>query len=540
MKTEASYEERVAISDGRWRWLANPHFWVVSTMVVGGTIVYYRDYIPPLSFLAQMPIINRYDLYRMLYIIPIAYASLKFGVVGGVAVAGLVAALIMPHEFLGDRSREDVEHALTEAVAFLMSGVVIGFMIHGQKRALEERQMALASLEAMHRTLHEHARALEETYRRSRALNNMARRLASSLEPMDVLMAALEEGMAMADMEFGYVAVLHEEIGQLLVMAHRGMPEGTGFSVRALAIGEGTAGRVGATGRVEAGSMRDLPPGPLHPMAEGLGIQSYLVIPLKVQERVKGVLGLGTRTARSFSPGDMSFYEAIGLEVGLALNNAQLYEAERRESRMSEALARTLEEDKRQLEQARQGSLDALRSALESRRPYLAGHVHRVADYARRMAQHMGLSAEECRVVAQAGELHALGVIGVSDRVLDRKEPLTPQEYQEVKDRFSRGTRIVHSLGFLEGAANIIQALGERYDGSGYPHGLIGEAIPLGARIVAVANAYDSLTTDRPYREAVVMEEALLLLREGAGTHWDPQIVEALSHIMAQGIYRED
>ena len=123
--------------------------------------------------------------------------------------------------------------------------------------------------------------------------------------------------------------------------------------------------------------------------------------------------------------------------------------------------------------------------------------------------------------------LHDMGKIVVPDSILKKPGKLTPEEYAIVKQHCYSGGQICKRVGFLMNAYPIVYHHHERWDGKGYPDGLKGEKIPLGARIVAVVDAYDAMTTDRPYREAMPLDEVSSILRDGAGRQWDPRIVES-------------
>jgi len=171
---------------------------------------------------------------------------------------------------------------------------------------------------------------------------------------------------------------------------------------------------------------------------------------------------------------------------------------------------------------------------VEAKDPSTEGHLKRMADYASGLARHIGLSHEMTVAMSYAGILHDIGKIGVSDRILLKPAPLTPEEFKEMRQHVLIGENIVKPLRFSAHIAPAVRSHHERWDGNGYPDGLKGENIPLEARIVAVADAYDSMTSDRPYRPSVPPEEAKELLREGMGTQWDPALVKAFLEMIAK------
>lgn len=173
------------------------------------------------------------------------------------------------------------------------------------------------------------------------------------------------------------------------------------------------------------------------------------------------------------------------------------------------------------------GVVRAMVSAIDAKDPYTCGHSERVALVARRIAQEMGLDEEACEQIYLSGLMHDLGKLGVADAVLRKNGPLTEEEWNQIRPHPERGWAIlqgVEQLGYL--IPGVLHHH-EQYDGRGYPDGLAGDAIPLSARILAVADAYDAMVSDRPYRKGMPQERVERILREGAGSQWDPAVVDA-------------
>jgi putative nucleotidyltransferase with HDIG domain len=172
-------------------------------------------------------------------------------------------------------------------------------------------------------------------------------------------------------------------------------------------------------------------------------------------------------------------------------------------------------------------SLLALANALEAKDAYTRGHSERVAQLGRRIAIERGLDADAVAAVGEAGLLHDIGKIGVPEPTLQKSGPLTPAEWDAMRRHPVVGAQIVAPFEFFAPAALLIRHHHERWDGSGYPDGLAGAAIPLGARIVAVADVFDALTSKRPYRMALSREAGLAHLIDAAGRALDPDLVQA-------------
>ena len=170
--------------------------------------------------------------------------------------------------------------------------------------------------------------------------------------------------------------------------------------------------------------------------------------------------------------------------------------------------------------------IHSLASALDARDPYTAGHSRRVSEFACAIARSMRLTADEIEEIRVGALLHDIGKIGVSDHILQKPGKLTPEEKRLIQEHPSIGRRILESVKGFHRYLPIVELHHENWDGTGYPHGLRREDTPLGARIVKIADAYDAMTSDRPYRRGMCHDEALSLLVRFAGTQMDPEIVD--------------
>ncbi|HJQ25799.1 MAG TPA: HD domain-containing phosphohydrolase [Blastocatellia bacterium] len=171
-------------------------------------------------------------------------------------------------------------------------------------------------------------------------------------------------------------------------------------------------------------------------------------------------------------------------------------------------------------------TLRALATALEARDVETKGHSDRVVAFSLELGCRLGLSQNELIALEQGALLHDIGKIGVRDSILLKQGPLTAEEWVEMREHINHGLRIISGIEFLKGAAPVVGQHHEKYNGSGYPHGLSGEAIHINARIFAVADAVDAITSDRPYHQARSFEAAVEELLRCSGTHFDPEIVK--------------
>jgi HD-GYP domain-containing protein (c-di-GMP phosphodiesterase class II) len=171
-------------------------------------------------------------------------------------------------------------------------------------------------------------------------------------------------------------------------------------------------------------------------------------------------------------------------------------------------------------------------SAVDSRDPYTCGHSERVALYAKRLAQEIGLADDECEKIYLTGLLHDLGKIGISDSVLKKCGPLTNEEFAEIQKHPDLGWAILQELEQFAYVLPGVLHHHERYDGKGYPDNLQGEETPLEGRLLAVVDSFDAMTSDRPYRAGMPVEKAIEILGEGAGTQWDSRMIDAFLRIL--------
>jgi len=208
-----------------------------------------------------------------------------------------------------------------------------------------------------------------------------------------------------------------------------------------------------------------------------------------------------------FGTVEASLLSSVAAILGIHSGNIELYRQQ------SELLA---------------GIVRALTSAIDAKDPYTCGHSDRVARVAVRLAEELGCDAETLDTIYLSGLLHDIGKIGIDDSVLRKPGKLTDEEYAHIKRHPEVGHRILHDLGKLGDVLPVVLHHHESWDGGGYPEELRSEHIPLAARIVAVADAFDAMGSDRPYRNGMGDEKIDQIFREGAGRQWDPAVVDAL------------
>ena len=179
-------------------------------------------------------------------------------------------------------------------------------------------------------------------------------------------------------------------------------------------------------------------------------------------------------------------------------------------------------------------TIQALNKTVEAKDPYTSGHANRVEKFAVDLAKAYHLPFESIQNLKTASILHDIGKIGIHDSILNKASRLTQEEYQEIMRHPAIGAEIISKVDFLNDITTIVKHHHERYDGKGYPDGLAGDEIPIEAAILTIADSYDAMTSDRPYRRAMLPEEALSELEKNAGTQFHPGLVKMFVSIMSQ------
>jgi HD-GYP domain-containing protein (c-di-GMP phosphodiesterase class II) len=245
---------------------------------------------------------------------------------------------------------------------------------------------------------------------------------------------------------------------------------------------------------------------------EVLKIRTMIAVPLKIEREVFGVISLINKGEEEFfNRDDYNLLDTLANQMVVTINNARVYE------RMQRDYFNTIR---------------ALSQALEAKDEYTRGHTDRVTAYSLKIGKSLELSKDEMKQLEYAAVLHDIGKLGIEEQILGKPGKLTKKEFDVVKEHPVTGERIVKSLDFLGIAKTSIRHHHERYDGEGYPDSLKGEDIPLGARIIAIADTFDAMTSDRPYRRAFPPEEAIKELKKVKGKQLDPEVVEAFLAIL--------
>lgn len=248
----------------------------------------------------------------------------------------------------------------------------------------------------------------------------------------------------------------------------------------------------------------------LRPLARR-GCEYFRVLPLRVQDRLEAILCLGRERVIPFDQEDRVQARQLADQMAVALSNARLV---------------------RDLDEMNWGTLRALARTIDASSPWTAGHSERVARLAVKTGKALGMSEDDLTALERGGLLHDIGKLAVPAEILDKHEELTDEEEELMRQHTRKGAEILEPIPAYAEVIPIVEQHHEWFDGSGYPDGLAGEEIDLKARVFTIADVYDALTSERPYRDAMPEAEAVALIRERSGTHFDPRIVDVFLDVM--------
>ncbi len=251
----------------------------------------------------------------------------------------------------------------------------------------------------------------------------------------------------------------------------------------------------------------------------GMDVRSAMCAPLVSRNSVLGIVYVDSHKANAFSRSDLALFSALALKVANAVDNARLYE---------------------DLRGLFYNTVETLVRTIQAKDRYTAGHSTRVSRYALMIADRLGLSTKDKHHLYLAAMLHDIGKIGIPDELLNRPGKLSPEEMERVQSHVQMGASMIETLGEMHPIVPLIRHHHECYDGSGYPDGLKGEQIPLICRIIAVADMYDAMTSDRPYRKRRTHRIAVDEIISTSGTKIDPRVAEVFLAVLKDIIPTEN
>ncbi|HOE14861.1 MAG TPA: PAS domain S-box protein [Candidatus Saccharicenans sp.] len=353
-----------------------------------------------------------------------------------------------------------------------------------------------------------------------RSLYSIERTIASSLDLQMVLDFTLQEAMHHLKVEASCVYLIDSTSSVLHYKAGLGFLHPEAIPVR-LRLGNGTLDSVVMDKKqLFIADLRKEPLASFLPLVKQEQFQSLLAIPLEAKGKTQGVLIVFNRSPLYPSPDLNEFLTNIGGQLAIAIDNIGMFEE--------------LNRSHLELTMAYDTTIEGWAQALELRDQETEGHARRVADLTIRLARALDVPAEQLVHIRRGAILHDIGKMGIPDQILLKPGPLTMEEREIMKKHPIYARQLLLPIKYLHPAIDIPYCHHERWDGTGYPQGLKGEQIPLAARIFAVIDVWDALISDRPYRSAWPEEKALNYIREQAGHHFDPRVVEKFLELLLE------
>ncbi|HNV68774.1 MAG TPA: HD domain-containing protein, partial [Candidatus Ozemobacteraceae bacterium] len=336
---------------------------------------------------------------------------------------------------------------------------------------------------------------------------------------IEVLLEMILEmtGRVLGGVRSSSLILFDEETGRLQVKVHKGVQRN--LVNKTIKIGEGIAGKVFERGQpllITTPKSDD----EMTDQVTNTSIKSSICVPLRAKENSIGVLAVSDKlSGAAFDENDLEMLSTLGAQIAIAIHNAKLYE---------------------DLEASYLAAVRALANSLDAKDTYTRGHSERVALYSVAIGRRMNLNAEDIRTLQIGSLLHDIGKIGISEAIIRKPTRLSDDEYELIKTHPVQGASIIEPAKFLRTKIPLVKYHHERYDGKGYPEGLVGEGIPLLARIVCVADSYDAMTSKRAYRDNIGTDHAVQELLKHSGTQFDPKVVGVFLELLKDPHFLEE
>ncbi len=367
--------------------------------------------------------------------------------------------------------------------------------------------------------INEMSKEITELYEELNLLYNISKTVSNIFDIDAVCQMLVEKAVEMVRVERASLMLVDRERASLRIVAAHGLSQEIVKNTR-VKIGEGIAGKVVKEGKplivsdIEEENLSDEERIKRYKTKSFMSLP-IISVPLKAVGEVIGVINLTDKIDRSvFTSMELKLLTALATQGAIAIKNFWLF------TDMKELFLNTIK---------------SLSSTIDAKDTYTYGHSDRVSKIGLAIAEEFNLSFKEREVIYLAGLLHDVGKIGITEKILHKPTNLDEDEYAEIKKHPSISAQIIGSIKQMEEIVPSIRHHHERFEGGGYPNGLKGREIPLGGRILAVADAFDAMTSDRPYRKRFTVEHAILQLKKYANIQFDPEVVNAFLRAFEKG-----
>ena len=380
------------------------------------------------------------------------------------------------------------------------------------ERQLDETRQANLMISGLNVDLEEINASLNEAINRLSALNQISRMLGMEQDKKQIYNMAVSLPVELLKAEIGHLMLPEGDENNLVVEFSRGLADAKSGTKQTIPAGKGLAGWVALNGKSLL--VEDFEEQDRFSSVSAMGYRRRTAIsaPIMIKDELIGVISLINRKdGTRFSEEDRTLLATIASETAMAIHNALLLE---------------------RIQKGYFSMVQALIVAVESKDVYTKGHSERVTQYSLLIAEQLGLEMDQLEIIQQAGVLHDIGKITVELSILNKPTALDSDEYDKIKNHPLTGFRILEPIDFNEKIKMCVLQHHERVDGLGYPNGFKSEEILFEARILAAADAFDAMTTKRPYRNPLSVQEALREMNRCSGTQFDPDVIEVLNRVV--------
>lgn len=379
-------------------------------------------------------------------------------------------------------------------------------------RAIKARKLKMANRQLMKNLIDQKVK-LEEEVEDLSILYKIKQEISSTLELNAIFKIIVDRATDIVDAETCVILLINPESKELFVQWSHGLNKEYVESTR-VPINEGISGWIVANNKAVIMEKLEEDSRFNKRTHENYYANSFIGVPLVLKGEVIGVINANDKRLKNiFNNHDLSLLSGVATEAAIAIEHAAQY---------------------RDLQNRYLKSIAVLAKALDVKTKWTYNHTTNVAAYAGAIAKKLGLSKKQIGLVKQAGKLHDLGKVIVSDEILNKKGKLTEEERDKVRQHVKVSAEIIKPLGFMDDVSEIILQHHEHYGGQGYPMGLQKEKITIGARIIAVADAFDAIISERPYRKKSSIAEAVKELEKFSGTQFDPKVVKTLINLIKE------